>query len=205
MYLFFNRLSPSTESGHGLRRLQTCAQSVFSASPKPSILYSWSSWSRIRRCKSSRLVQGISPLRTLFIAGAYPRRQRSVNSVQSTFKPLARPHLVVSAIRELRQSTTVPKVSKTQAFTLANSGCIPGAPPVRGRAKPADRSEIDDEMKLAPAASKNPRRSMLRSICSHPAMKAEKKPCAVTDQSTHGQYGRRLYQLSNRPFVETRP
>src|SRR5215472_5140436 len=121
MYFFFKRVSPSTESGHGLSRRQTCAQLTFSSSLSPSILYCLSRFSRIMRCKSSSLVQGISPLRTFSIVGLYPRRQRSVNSAQLIFKPLTLPQLLASAITELRQSTTVPNVSKTHAFTLANS------------------------------------------------------------------------------------
>src|SRR5271156_5548435 len=124
MYFFFNRPSPSTESGHGFSRRQACDQLVFSSSLSPSILYCLNRFSRIMRFKSSRLVHGISPFRTLSIAGKYPRRQRSVNSTQLIFRPLVLPQLAASAIIELRQSTTVPNVSKTHAFTLANSGFI---------------------------------------------------------------------------------
>src|SRR5580658_6018893 len=122
MYFFFNRPSPSIESGHGLSRRQTCAQLVFSSSLSPSILYCLSTPSRIMRFKSSRLVHGISPFRTFPIAGTYPSRQLSVTSAQLIFRPLALPQLVASAITEPRQSTTVPNVSKMHAFTLANSG-----------------------------------------------------------------------------------
>src|SRR5271156_2063859 len=124
MYFFFNRPSPSTESDHGFSRRQACAHFAFSSSLSPSILYCFSRSSRIMRFKSSRLVHGISPFRTLPIAGSYPRRQRSMNSTQLIFRPLTLAQLVASAIIELRQSTTVPNVSKTHAFTLANSGFI---------------------------------------------------------------------------------
>src|SRR6516162_3733278 len=142
MYFFFNRLSPSTESGQGLSLRQTWAQLTFSSSLSPSILYCLSRSSRIMRCKSSSLVHGISPLRTLSIAGLYPRRQRSVNPVQSIFKPLALPQLVASATTELRQSTTVPNISKTHAFTLADSGFTLLALPVARRAGTATSSEL---------------------------------------------------------------
>src|ERR1700691_3067855 len=124
MYFFFNRPSPSTESDHGFSRRQACAHFAFSSSLSPSILYCLSRSSRIMRFKSSRLVHGISSFRTLPIAGSYPRRQPSMNSTQLVFRLLALPQLVASAIIELRQSTTVPNVSKTHAFTLANSGFI---------------------------------------------------------------------------------
>src|SRR6185369_8040056 len=117
------------ESGQGTSRRQTCAQLTFSSSLSPWILYSLSRSSKIMRCKSSRRVQGISPLRTLSIAGLYARRQSSVKSTQLILRPLTLPQLVTWAITELRQSTTVPKISKTHAFTLANSGFILGAPP----------------------------------------------------------------------------
>src|SRR5215472_8531398 len=121
MYFFFKRLRPSTESGQGFNRRQTWAQLTFSSSVSPSILYCLTNSSRIMRCKSSRFVHGISPLRTLSMVGLYSRRHRSVNSTQLIFRPLALPQPVASAITELRQSTTVPKVSKTHAFTLSNS------------------------------------------------------------------------------------
>src|ERR1700677_1305827 len=155
MHFFFNRPSPSTESGHGFSRRQTCAQLVFSSSVSPSILYCLSRSSRTMRFKSSRLVHGISPLLTLSIAGPYPRRQRSVNSTQLISKPLTLPQLVASAITELRQSTTVPNVSKTHAFTLADSNFI--KPPVSCWTRTAGSSENDVAMTLAPAATKNPR------------------------------------------------
>src|SRR5215472_3745785 len=121
MHFFLSRVSPLTESGQGFSRRQTCTHLTFSSSLSPSILYCFSKSSRIMRCKSSRFVHGILPLRTLSMAGRYPRRQRSVNSTQLIFKPSALPQVIASAITELRQSTTVPNISKTQAFTLANS------------------------------------------------------------------------------------
>src|SRR5580658_5314549 len=153
-YFFFNRPSPSTESGHGFSRRQTCAQLAFSSSLSPSILYCLSRSSRTMRFKSSRLVHGISPLLTLSIAGPYPRRQQSVNSTQLMSKPLTLPQLVASAITELRQSTTVPNVSKTHAFTPADSNFI--KPPISYWTRTAGSSENDVAMILAPAANKIP-------------------------------------------------
>src|SRR5215471_1896616 len=125
MYFFFSCVSPSTESGHGVSRRHTCAQSTLSSSLTPSILYCLSRSSRIMRFRSSSLVHGTLPLRTWSMAGLYPRRQRSVNSTQLIFRPLTLPHSVASAITELRQSTTVPNISKTHAFTFANSDLSP--------------------------------------------------------------------------------
>src|ERR1700730_14528187 len=73
MYFFFNRVNPGTESGQGFSRRQTCAQFTFSSSLSPWILYFFSRSSKIIRSKLSSRVQGISPLRTLSIAGLYPR------------------------------------------------------------------------------------------------------------------------------------
>jgi hypothetical protein len=68
-------------------------------------------------------------LLTLAIAGPYPRRQRSVNSTQLISKPLSLPQLVASAITELRQSPTVPNVSKapclhTSRFEFHQAPCL---------------------------------------------------------------------------------
>src|ERR1700683_177965 len=153
-YFFFNRPSPSTESGHGFSRRPTCDQLAFSSSLSRSILYCLSRSSRTTRFKSSRLVHGISPFLTLSIAGPYPRRQRSVNSTQLISKPLTLPQLVASAITELRRSTTVPNVSKTHAFTLADSNFI--KPPVACWMRTAGSSENDVAMTLAPQPPKSP-------------------------------------------------
>src|SRR6516165_10994352 len=122
MYFFFNRLSPSTESGQGLSRRQTWAQLTFSSSLSPSILYCLSRSSRIMRCKSSSLVHGISPLRTLSIAGLYPRRQRSVNPVQSIFKALALPQLVASANHGTAPVNDGAEYIEDACLHLTNSG-----------------------------------------------------------------------------------
>jgi hypothetical protein len=170
MHFFFNRPSPSIESGHGLSRRQTCAQLVFSSSLSPSILYCLSTSSSVMRFKSSRLVHGISPFRTFSIAGTYPSRQLSVTSAQLIFRPLALPQLVASAITEPRQSTTVPNVSKTHAFTLANLGFT--EPPVACWARTAGSAGNDIAIPPAPAATKNSRRSSLNPIQSHLPYKA---------------------------------
>src|SRR5215469_11654149 len=167
MYFLLSRVSPSTESGQGLSRRHTCAQSSFSASLNPSMLYCLRRSSRIMRCKSSSLVQGISPLRTLSIAGLYPRRQRSVNSAQLILRCLPLPQPVASAITELRQSTTVPKVSKTHAFTLANSGFMFCEPPVVCCARAERISVVTVVAILEPAKPKNTRRLSLGLIRSH--------------------------------------
>jgi len=91
-------------------------------------------------------------------------RQRSVNSTQLTFKPLALPHLMASAITELRQSTTVPNISKTQAFTEPSAALtllVSGAACCAIAAVDADR---DVAIMLAPVATKNPRRLSLSGI-----------------------------------------
>src|SRR5215471_2268920 len=131
------------------------------------MLYCLRRSSRIMRCKSSSLVQGISPLRTLSIAGLYPRRQRSVNSAQLILRCLPLPQVVVSAITELRQSTTVPKVSKTHAFTLANSGFTFFEPPVVCCARAERISVMIAVAILELATPKNPRRLSLGLIRSH--------------------------------------
>src|ERR1700683_5692514 len=94
--------------------------------------------------------------------GTYPSRQLSVTSAQLIFRPLALPQLVASAITEPRQSTTVPNVSKTHAFTLANSGFT--EPPVACWARTAGSAGNDIAIPLAPAATKNSRRSSLNPI-----------------------------------------
>src|SRR6202041_1664423 len=165
MFFLFSRPSPSIESGHGLSRRQTCAQWVFSSSLSPSILYCLSTPSRVLRFKSSRLVHGSSPFRTFSIAGTYPSRQWSATSAQLIFRPLALPQLVASAITEPRQSTTAPKVSKTHAFTLANSDFT--EPPVACWARTAGGAGNDIAIALALAATRNSRRSSLNPIQSH--------------------------------------
>src|SRR5262249_13293458 len=118
-----------------------------------------------------RLVHGISPLRTLSIAGLYPRRQRSANSDQLMFKPLDLPQSVASAITELRQSTTVPKASKTHAFTLANSGFTVIEPNVCSRNRSAGSAENEPitafVMTLALPTTNSVRRSNLRLIAKY--------------------------------------
>src|ERR1700730_4171897 len=166
-YFFFIRVSPSTESGQGLSRRQTCVQETFSFSVSPSILNSSSSASRIIRCRSSSLVQGISPLRTLSIVGLYPRRQRSAKSAQLMFRPLALPQAMPSAITEPRQSTTVPNVSNTSAFTLASSGFTSCGPRVACCARTGRGSEKEIAAAPAPAASRNFRRSGMSPMSTH--------------------------------------
>jgi hypothetical protein len=70
------------------------------------------------------LVQGISPDRTLFMDGAYAARQASTRPGQSTAGKRAGDQAEKSAIRLPRQSTTVPKTSKSTAFT-AGIGPLP--------------------------------------------------------------------------------
>src|ERR1700710_712875 len=48
-------------------------------------------------------------------------RQPSTSAVQSALMPLFSDHLVKSAIRLVRQSTTVPNTSNTRAFTFGMS------------------------------------------------------------------------------------
>src|SRR3984893_12175303 len=81
-------------------------------------------------------------------------RQRSVNSTQLTFNPFGLPHLVASAITALRQSTTVPNISKTQAFTVPNAAftlLVSGAACCALAAVDADP---DVAIMLAPPATK---------------------------------------------------
>src|SRR5262245_20641766 len=88
--------------------------------------------SRIIRCNLSRLVHGSSPLRTLSIEGAYPARHRSAKLAQSISNPFVFPQALPSSMIEPRQSTTVPKVSNTSAFGIAD-----GAAPKTGSASTA--------------------------------------------------------------------
>ena len=104
-------------------------------------------------------------LLTLAIAGPYPRRQRSVNSTQLISKPLSLPQLVASAITELRQSPTVPNVSK--APCLHTSRFEFHQLRVSCWTRTAGSSENGVAMTLAPAATKNPRQSSLSPIRSH--------------------------------------
>ena len=69
------------------RHAATCAQLTFSSSRSLDFVH----FQQIIRCKSSSRVQGISPLRTLSIAGLYPRRHWSVKSTQLIFSPLVLP------------------------------------------------------------------------------------------------------------------
>ena len=80
----------------------------------------WSSSSRINRCSWSIVIHGSSPERTRAIAGRYPARQASANAGQSTASFFLRPSAAHSRTIEPRQSTTVPKTSKTSARIEAN-------------------------------------------------------------------------------------
>src|SRR3990167_804215 len=63
------------------------------------------------------LIQGSSPVRTMFIAGAYPPRHESANFSQSASTPFDFPSTLHSRMIEDLQSTTVPKTSNVSALT----------------------------------------------------------------------------------------
>ena len=52
--------------------------------------------------------------------GPYPARQASANFAPSTVRPFRFASASTSRVTDVRQSTTVPKVSKTSAFTDAS-------------------------------------------------------------------------------------
>ena len=119
MNRFLRRVSPPTASGHGCSRCQTRLSVSVSASERPVMPKSIRIFSRIIRCRASSLVQGSSPFRTRFMVGPYPARQASANFAASTVRPFRIARSCTSLVTDVRQSTTVPKTSKTSAFTDA--------------------------------------------------------------------------------------
>src|SRR6202040_716051 len=83
------------------------------------------------------------------------------------------PHSRPWAITELRQSTTVPNVSNTHAFTLASSGFTFWGAGAAGCAKAGFNSESDIAAAPAPAATRKFRRSTL--IPMNASFKAESR------------------------------
>ncbi len=116
MNFFFSLVSPDTESGHGRRRCQARFSSFFSASVRPGRLNSARIRSSVIRWSVSSRVHGSSPVRTRFMLGAYPARHASANFAPSTVKPFRFARASTSAATDVRQSTTVPKTSKTRAL-----------------------------------------------------------------------------------------
>src|SRR5690349_7936583 len=100
-YRRFNRISPSTVSGHGSSACQTRVSS--SGSPTST------SRSSASRCSTSRLVHGRAPERTVSSCGWYCPRQATASSSGSPRRASSRSTLP-------RQSTHVPKTSKSSAF-----------------------------------------------------------------------------------------
>src|SRR5882762_2724709 len=130
MNCFFSRVSPATVSGHGLNRCHARFKFSFSAPVSPVKLKSARIRSSDIRCSASSLVHGSSPVRTRFMLGPYAARQASANFAASTATPFRFARSCTSAVTEVRQSTTVPKTSKTSAFTRDSSrfsrfGCPP--------------------------------------------------------------------------------
>src|SRR5215470_6684868 len=113
----------------------------------------------IIRCSLSRLVQGSSPFRTRSMLGRYPARHASANAAPSTLRPFRFASVSISRATDVRQSTTVPKVSKTSAFTEANCGAVwPDASPAPSTATPAC-STSRRVISLAPALVRRSARS----------------------------------------------
>src|ERR687886_841782 len=121
MYRSFKSVSPGTESGQGSRRCHALFRWSFSSWVSPSMPNSSRSSSSDVRWRASRFVQGISPRRTLFMEGTYRSLQASAKAAQSTLRFFSLPSSSPSRITEPRQSTTVPKTSKTRAFTCETS------------------------------------------------------------------------------------
>ena len=70
MNFFFSRVSPATESGHGVSRCQARFSASFSALGQSGELENRRGClSRIMRCSASSLVHGSSPVRTRFMLG----------------------------------------------------------------------------------------------------------------------------------------
>src|SRR5204862_921352 len=90
-------------------------------------------------------VQPSSLARTLFMKGAYCARQASANAAQSTPGTRLLQRASPSAMMLPRQSTTVPKTSKTQALTVDGSNAV-----VIMGLRPDIAGCVQDQLQLAP-------------------------------------------------------
>src|SRR5438105_129011 len=71
--------------------------------------------SRLRRCSTSSLLNGMRPLRTSSMPGWYSSRQASAKASQSMAWPSGLRRISASRAMLVRQSTSVPKTSKNSA------------------------------------------------------------------------------------------
>src|SRR3569833_1556020 len=83
MYFFLRRASAAGTSGQASSRCQALLRSAITTSDRPLILKRGRQRSRLRRCSTSSLENGIFPVRTSSMPGWYSPRQASANAIQS--------------------------------------------------------------------------------------------------------------------------
>ena len=127
------------------------------------MLKSIRSLSRIVRCRPSSLVQGSSPLRTRSMIGHTGLARRRQTPPRRRSHLSASPAPLLPASTDVRQSTTVPNVSNTSAFTDLSCGFDgprPGLLRRRYARPPPNRRAI---IAAAPAC-RNSRRECMASV-----------------------------------------